>query len=73
MDKRKEKILRPQKVKFDNAGRPAGLARTRKLIMVEKSREAQIIKLCAQIKFDDKREERADIQREERRLKRKST
>ena len=69
---RKEKVLRPQKVKIENNGRPAGLAKTRKIIMVEKAKEVQFMKMCAEIKFNDKRSERADNQRDERRLKRKT-
>jgi len=69
-DTQKEKILKPQKEKFEITGRPAGLVQAHKMIMVEKTREAQIMKLCAQIRFDEKREDRAESQRDERRKKR---
>ena len=69
---KKEKILRPQKVKIEINGRPAGLAKSRKRMMIEKEREAQFLRLCADIRFDDKRDDRAVNQREQRRLKRNS-
>ena len=52
--------------------RPAGLARTRKIICTEKAREVQFIRLCAQIRLDEIKEERAHQQRDTRRAKRKS-
>jgi hypothetical protein len=52
-------------------GRPAGLAKTRKIIRAEKEREYQFLRLCSQIKIDDFKKERAERQRDERRAKRK--
>jgi hypothetical protein len=70
-DKRKEITLRPQKVKFESTGRPAGLAKAHRMIMIEKSREEQLIRLSSQIRFDDKRKDRSDKQREDRKSKRR--
>ena len=50
----------------------AGLARTHKIIRIEKGKEIQFMKICSQIRFDDFKNKRADCQREERRLKRVS-
>lgn len=50
---------------------PAGLQKTRKLIRTEKEREIQFLKLCAQINLENARHERAEKQRNERRMKRK--
>ena len=72
MNSDKVKILRPQKVKTELTGRPAGIARSHRIIMVDKAIESQFIKICSQIKLDDKRKDRAENQRNERRMKRKS-
>jgi hypothetical protein len=48
----------------------AGLARTHKIIRIEKGKEIQFMKICSQIRLDDFKQNRADCQREERRLKR---
>ncbi|TAL60914.1 MAG: hypothetical protein EPN88_15305 [Bacteroidetes bacterium] len=48
----------------------AGLARTHKIIRIEKEKEIQFMKLCCQIRLDDSKMTRADNQREQRRLKR---
>ena len=52
-------------------GRPAGMARTRKLISAQKAMEKQFMLLCSQIHLDECKEERAENQRNERRAKRK--
>ena len=71
MNSDKVKILRPQKTKIEASGRPGSLARSNRLIMVDKAIEAQINRLSAQIKFDDNRKDRAENQRNERNMKRK--
>jgi hypothetical protein len=48
----------------------SGLARTHRLIRVEKNKEIQFMKLCAQIRLDDFKNLRTDRQRDERREKR---
>ena len=52
--------------------RPGGLSRTKKIIRTEKDREIQFIKLCKQIRLNEKREVIAEQQRNDRRKKRKS-
>ena len=69
--KRKEITLKPSKEKFEVTGRPAGLARTHKIINTERAREVQFMKLCAQIHLDDFRHKRADQQRNDRLARRK--
>jgi hypothetical protein len=48
----------------------AGLARSHKVIRIEREKEIQFMKLCCQIKLDDSKKIRSENQREERRLKR---
>lgn len=68
--KRKRRYVKQQAVKIEHPGRPAGLTRTRKIQRTEKEREIQFLKLCSQIRLEDFKKERADNQRNERRLKR---
>jgi hypothetical protein len=51
-------------------GCSAGLARTHKMIRIEKEKEILFMKLCSQIQQNDLKEKRSENQREERRLKR---
>ena len=48
----------------------AGLARSHKVIRIERGKEIQFMKLCCQIRLDDSNKIRSDNQREERKLKR---
>ena len=48
----------------------AGLARTHKIIRIEKEKEILFMRICSQIQQNDLKEKRSDSQREERRLKR---
>jgi hypothetical protein len=48
----------------------SGLAKTHRLIMVEKHKEIQFMKLCAQIRLNDFKKQRTDRQRDDRREKR---
>jgi hypothetical protein len=48
----------------------SGLAKTHRLIRVERNKEIQFMKLCAQIRVDDFKKLRSDQQREDRREKR---
>lgn len=50
----------------------AGLSRSHNMIRIEKGKEIQFLKLCSQIKLEDLKKDRADNQREERRMKRGS-
>jgi len=56
--------------KIDNSGAPAGLAKTRKIIRAEKDREIQFMKICARIKINDCKKDRAEKQRNDRKEKR---
>ena len=47
-----------------------GLAKSHRLIMTERHKEIQFMKLCAQIHLDDFKKDRAAVQRSERRAKR---
>jgi len=59
------------KIEIDtSSGRPAGLARTHKIIKTENDKEIQFQKLCTRIKLEDHRQTRSENQREERRAKR---
>jgi hypothetical protein len=49
---------------------PAGLARTHRIIRIEREKEIQFMKLCCQIRLDDSKKVRSDNQREQRKLKR---
>jgi len=48
----------------------AGLARTHRIIRIEREKEIQFMKICCQIRLDDSKTSRADNQREQRKLKR---
>ena len=48
----------------------SGLARTHKIIRIERGKEIQFMKLCCQIRLDDSKKIRSDNQREQRKLKR---
>jgi len=48
----------------------AGLARSHKVIRIERGKEIQFMKLCCQIRLNDSKEIRSDKQREDRKLKR---
>ena len=50
--------------------RLAGLAKTHRLIMIQKQKELQFMALCAQIRLDDFKKHRSDCQRDIRREKR---
>ena len=49
---------------------PAGIAKSHRLIRIQKDKEIQFLKLCAMIKLDDSKTSRAINQRDERRAKR---
>jgi len=48
----------------------AGLARSHKVIRIERAKEVQFMKLCCQIRLDDSNKIRSENQRKERKLKR---
>ena len=66
----RKRVLTPRFEKSFIPVGSAGLARTHKIIRIEKGKEIQFMKLCCQIRFDDLKRNRSDDQREERRLKR---
>ena len=68
--KRKRRIVKQQAEKIEHPGRPAGLAKSRKIQRAERECEIQFLKLCSQIRIDDFKKERAENQKNERRLKR---
>ena len=53
-----------------SSNQPAGIAKTRRLIKVQKDKEIQFLKLCAMIELDDNKTLRSINQREVRRTKR---
>jgi hypothetical protein len=48
----------------------AALARSHRIIRIEKGKEIMFMKLCAQIRIDDSKQYRSSQQREQRRIKR---
>ena len=58
-------------VKSELPSIPPGLAKTHRLIRIEKHKEIQFMMLCAQIRLDDSKKHRADCQRDKRREKRR--
>ena len=65
----KKLTSKPDKVELPI--RFSGLAKTHRLIMIEKHKEVQFMMLCAQIRVDDFKKHRADCQRDQRREKRR--
>jgi len=62
-----------QSSKFEKVYIPvslAGLNRSHKMIRIEREKEIQFLKLCSQIRLKDFKNDRADNQREQRKLKR---
>ena len=64
----KEISSKPAKIELPV--RLAGLAKTHRLIMIQKQKELQFMALCAQIRLDDFKKHRSDCQRDTRREKR---
>ena len=64
------KILSSKPEKIELPTNLSGLAKSHRLIMIERHKETQFMKLCAQIRLNDFKKERGDIQRDERREKR---
>jgi hypothetical protein len=65
-----KRVLVPKFEKIFIPASSAGLARTHRIIRIEREKEIQFMKLCCQIRFDDSKKNRADSQRKERKLKR---
>ena len=55
---------------IDLPTRLSGLAKTHRLIRIQKQKEIQFMNLCAQIRFNDFKQNRSDNQRNERRKRR---
>ena len=66
----KKRISTPRFEKIFIPESSAGLARTHKIIKIEREKEIQFMKLCCQIRLDDSKKIRAESQKEERKLKR---
>jgi hypothetical protein len=66
----RKRVLTPRFEKIFIPDNSAGLARTHKIIRIEREKEIQFMKLCCQIRLDDSKIMRADNQREQRKLKR---
>jgi hypothetical protein len=64
------KMRAPKLEKVELPTRLSGLAKTHRLIMIEKHKEIQFMILCDQIRLNDFKMQRADRQRDERREKR---
>ena len=60
----------PKTEKIELPTRLSGLARSHRLIMIERHKEIQFMMLCAQIRLYDFKKQRANSQRNERREKR---
>ena len=65
----KSLVSKPEKVELPTS--LAGLAKTHRLIRIEKNKEIQFMMLCAQIRLDDFKKHRSDCQRDKRREKRR--
>jgi hypothetical protein len=72
MDNKKShiKIFANKPDKIDLPKRLSGLARSHRLIMIEKHKEIQFMILCENIRLNDLRKRRADRQRNDRKQKR---
>ena len=66
----RKRILTPKFEKIFIPESSAGVARTHKIIRIEREKEIQFMKLCCQIRLHDSKKIRADNQREMRKLKR---
>jgi len=66
----RKKVLTPRFEKIFVPASSSGLARTHRIIRIERKKEMQFLKLCCQIRLDDSKKTRSANQREERRLKR---
>ena len=65
--------IRKQEAKIQSHGifgMPGGLLKTHRIIKTENDKEIQFQKLCSKIKLKDFKTERAETQRNERKLKR---
>jgi len=65
---RKDIISKFEKIYISDTS--AGLARSHKIIRIEREREIQFMKLCCQIRLVESKKIRSDNQREQRKLKR---
>jgi len=64
------KNLAPKTEKVELPTRLSGLAKTHRLIMIERHKEIHFMMLCAQIHLDDFKKQRTNRQRDERKEKR---
>jgi hypothetical protein len=66
----KKRVLTPRFEEIFIPVNSAGLARSHRIIRIEREKEIQFMKLCCQIRLDDFKKDRSDNQREQRKLKR---
>jgi hypothetical protein len=66
----RKRVLTPKFEKIFIPEGSAGVARTHKIIRIEREKEIQFMRLCCQIRFDDSKKIRSENQREQRKLKR---
>ena len=64
------KNIASKREKIELPVRLSGLAKTHRLIMIEKHKEIQFMAICAKIRLDDFKKHRSDCQRDIRREKR---
>ena len=70
MTTKQTKTLTTKHLKHEPPKNLSGLAKTHRLIMIEKHKEIQFMLLCEQIRINDIKKHRADQQRDNRREKR---
>ena len=66
----RKRVLTPRFEKIFIPESSAGVARTHKIIRIEREKEIQFMKLCCQIRLNDSKMIRSENQREQRKLKR---
>ena len=66
----RKRVLTPRFEKIFIPDSSARLARTHKIIRIEREKKIQFLKLCCQIRLDDSKKTRSEKQREERKIKR---
>jgi len=68
--RQKKRVLTPRFEKIFISASSAGLARTHRIMRIEREKEIQFLKLCCQIRLEDFKKDRSVNQREQRKLKR---
>ena len=68
--KRRRINQNPRIGKINDSGRPAGLAKSKKIIRAMNEKETPFLKLCSQIRLENCKKDKAENQRTERKAKR---